>query len=45
MDGVASARARKAVRDMRRDLAPYRCRGLRCTAELDERATGFFSRI
>ncbi|MFR9722788.1 hypothetical protein ACL02R_05350 [Streptomyces sp. MS19] len=43
MNGVASARTRKAVRTMRRDLAPYRTRGLRCAAELDERATGFLA--
>ncbi|HEX5566682.1 MAG TPA: hypothetical protein VFY14_07090, partial [Streptomyces sp.] len=43
MDGVASARTRKAVRNMRRDLAPYRSRGLRCAAELDERAVSFLS--
>ncbi|MFI1012644.1 hypothetical protein [Streptomyces sp. NPDC020965] len=43
MDGVASARTRKAVRTMRRDLAPYRTRGLRCATDLDERATAFLT--
>ncbi|WP_344261521.1 hypothetical protein [Streptomyces sodiiphilus] len=38
-----TARTRKAVRHMRRDLAPYRTRGLRCAAELDERAAGFLA--
>ncbi|MBD3009668.1 hypothetical protein IEJ02_37935 [Streptomyces sp. 5-10] len=45
MDGVASARTRKAVRNIRRNLAPYRSRGLRCAADLDERATSFLTRV
>ncbi|MEV4442849.1 hypothetical protein AB0K09_28315 [Streptomyces sp. NPDC049577] len=43
MDGVRSARTRKAVRSMRADLRPYRARGLRCAAELDERARLFLT--
>lgn len=38
MNGVASARTRKALTAMRRDLRPFRARGLRAAAELDERA-------
>jgi len=43
MDGVQSARTRKAVGSMRRDLSSFRTRGLRCAAELDERARDFLS--
>ncbi|MGW1837733.1 hypothetical protein [Streptomyces sp. NPDC002067] len=45
MDGVRSARTAKAVRSMRRDLARYRARGVRCAAELDARATDFLARV
>ncbi|MER7109429.1 hypothetical protein [Streptomyces sp. NPDC000229] len=38
MDGVRSVRTRKAVSRMRADLARFRARGLRCAAELDQRA-------
>ncbi|MET9375146.1 hypothetical protein ABZX98_13465 [Streptomyces sp. NPDC002992] len=41
MDGVRSVRTRKAVTRMRSDLARFRARGLRCAAELDERACDF----
>ncbi|MGW2328734.1 hypothetical protein ACWC5C_23690 [Streptomyces sp. NPDC001700] len=41
MDGVRSVRARKAVTRMRSDLARFRARGVRCAAELDERAVEF----
>jgi len=44
MDGVRSARTRKAVTRMRGDLARFRARGLRCAAELDERARDFLTR-
>jgi hypothetical protein len=43
MVGVRSARTRKAVTTMRGDLAPFRARGLRCAAELDERARHFLA--
>ncbi len=43
MDGVASVRTRKAVRNMRRDLTRFRARGLRCAAELDERGRDFLT--
>ncbi|MFI6883884.1 hypothetical protein [Streptosporangium canum] len=43
MDGVRSVRTRKAVTSMRRDLARFRARGLRCAAELDERARDFLT--
>ncbi|MFF2026703.1 hypothetical protein ACFVW2_33560 [Streptomyces sp. NPDC058171] len=43
MDGVQSGRTRKAVGNMRRDLSRFRTRGLRCAAELDERARDFLS--
>ncbi|MFE4496080.1 hypothetical protein ACFRKD_26865 [Streptomyces niveus] len=43
MDGVRSVRTRKAVVRMRADLARYRARGVRCVAELDERAAGFLT--
>ncbi|MER8117011.1 hypothetical protein [Streptomyces sp. NPDC094031] len=41
MDGVRSVRTRKAVKDMRKDLSRFRARGVRCAAELDERAIDF----
>ncbi|MGW4794932.1 hypothetical protein ACWEPC_21220 [Nonomuraea sp. NPDC004297] len=41
MDGVASARTRKAITRMRRDLSPFRARGLRLAQQLDERAANF----
>lgn len=44
MDGVRSVRTRKAVSRMRGDLARFRARGLRCAAELDERARDFLTR-
>ncbi|WP_344287761.1 hypothetical protein [Streptomyces synnematoformans] len=43
MEGVRSARTRKAVSRMRSDLARFRARGLRCVAELDERGRGFLT--
>ncbi|MFI6055939.1 hypothetical protein ACIBCO_38435 [Streptomyces violascens] len=43
MDGVHSVRTRKAVSRMRGDLARFRARGLRCAAELDERARDFLA--
>ncbi|MGW3668548.1 hypothetical protein [Streptomyces sp. NPDC005141] len=43
MDGVHSVRTRKAVSRMRTDLARFRARGLRCAAELDERARSFLA--
>ncbi|MFJ2704455.1 tol-pal system YbgF family protein [Streptomyces sp. NPDC087428] len=43
MDGVRSVRTRKAVTSMRSDLARFRSRGVRCAAELDERAIDFLS--
>ncbi|MET7718725.1 hypothetical protein [Streptomyces sp. NPDC005407] len=43
MDGVRSVRTRKAVSRMRGDLARFRARGLRCAAELDERARDFLA--
>ncbi|MFI0186251.1 hypothetical protein ACH4PW_01585 [Streptomyces sp. NPDC017082] len=43
MDGVQSNRTRKAVGNMRRDLARFRTCGLRCAVELDERARGFLT--
>ncbi|MFJ6443637.1 hypothetical protein [Streptomyces sp. NPDC091649] len=43
MDGVQSKRTRQAVGAMRRDLSRFRARGLRCAAELDERARAFLS--
>ncbi|KAB7850138.1 hypothetical protein [Streptomyces mobaraensis] len=43
MDGVASARTRKAVQNMRRDLHRFRTRGLRCAAELHDRAAAFLA--
>jgi hypothetical protein len=44
MDGVRSTRTRKAVTRMRRDLAHFRVRGLRCAVELDERARDVLTR-
>ncbi|MFC9700036.1 hypothetical protein ACFTWD_04975 [Streptomyces sp. NPDC056943] len=38
MAGVKSTRTLKAVRSLRADLRPYRARGVRVAAELDERA-------
>ncbi|GGT54950.1 Tat pathway signal protein [Streptomyces kurssanovii] len=43
MDGVRSVRTRKALSRMRGDLARFRARGLRCAAELDERARDFLA--
>lgn len=43
MDGVRSVRTRKAITSMRGDLARFRARGVRCAAELDERATDFLA--
>ncbi|WP_030825960.1 hypothetical protein [Streptomyces hygroscopicus] len=43
MDGVRSVRTRKAVNRMRSDLAPFRARGVRCAAELEERAVEFLA--
>ncbi|SEH03459.1 hypothetical protein SAMN05444920_13719 [Nonomuraea solani] len=41
MDGVASARTRKAITHMRRDLSRFRNRGLRSAQQLDKRAMEF----
>ena len=38
MTGVRSARTTREVQEMRRQLAPYRVRGLRAAVELDRRA-------
>ncbi|SEB74354.1 hypothetical protein SAMN05428945_1037 [Streptomyces sp. 2224.1] len=43
MDSVRSVRTRKAVTRMRGDLARFRARGVRCAAELDERAIDFLA--
>ncbi|MGH4014611.1 MAG: hypothetical protein ACRDSL_11945 [Pseudonocardiaceae bacterium] len=43
MDGVRSTRTRKAVTRMRGDLTRFRARGLRCAAELDDRARDFLA--
>ncbi|MEV6982847.1 hypothetical protein AB0M95_16520 [Sphaerisporangium sp. NPDC051017] len=43
MEGVHSVRTRKAVKNMRRDLARFRRRGARCAQELDERAIGYLA--
>lgn len=43
MEGVRSVRTRKAVTRMRGDLARFRTRGVRCAAELDERALDFLA--
>jgi hypothetical protein len=40
---VQSTRTRKAVTDMRRDLSPFRARGVRAAAQLDERAAAFLA--
>ncbi|MEV6332629.1 hypothetical protein [Streptomyces sp. NPDC051909] len=41
MTGVKSTRTLRAVRSLRSDLRPYRARGVRVAAELDERARVF----
>ncbi|MBU3865381.1 hypothetical protein KN815_15270 [Streptomyces sp. 4503] len=41
MTGVKSTRTLKAIRSLRSDLRPYRARGVRAAAELDERARVF----
>ncbi|GHI10320.1 hypothetical protein AQI88_41915 [Streptomyces cellostaticus] len=43
MAGVKSTRTLKAVRSLRSDLRPYRARGVRVAAELDERARIFLT--
>ncbi|MFD9631833.1 hypothetical protein [Streptomyces violascens] len=43
MAGVRSARTLKAVRSLRSDLRPYRARGVRAAAELDEHARIFLT--
>ncbi|WP_330319156.1 hypothetical protein [Streptomyces platensis] len=43
MDGVRSVRTRKAITRMRGDLARFRTLGVRCAAELDERACDFLA--
>ncbi|MFH0246591.1 hypothetical protein ACGRHY_30145 [Streptomyces sp. HK10] len=43
MDGVQSARTRKAIKNIRRSLSRFRARGLRCAADLDDRAAGFLA--
>ncbi|WP_330479635.1 hypothetical protein OG301_38545 [Streptomyces platensis] len=43
MNGVRSVRTRKAITRMRGDLARFRTRGVRCAAELDERACDFLA--
>ncbi|MFI6729721.1 hypothetical protein NRF20_00295 [Streptomyces sp. R-74717] len=43
MAGVKSARTLNAVRSLRSDLRPYRARGVRCAAELDEHARLFLA--
>ncbi|GII76607.1 hypothetical protein Sru01_15890 [Sphaerisporangium rufum] len=43
MDGVRSMRTLRAIRRMRAALARFRARGLRCAAELDERARDFIT--
>ncbi|ATL82576.1 hypothetical protein DNK48_31680 [Streptomyces malaysiensis subsp. malaysiensis] len=43
MDGVRSVRTRKAVTGMRSGLARFRARGVRCAADLDERAVEFLA--
>ena len=42
MDGVRSVRTRKAIANMRSELARFRARGVRCAAQLDERAADLF---
>ncbi|GII96390.1 hypothetical protein [Sinosporangium siamense] len=44
LDGVRSVRTRKAVTRIRVELGRFRARGLRCAAELDERARDFLTR-
>ncbi|KOG85877.1 hypothetical protein ADK38_34215 [Streptomyces varsoviensis] len=41
VSGVRSTRTLKAIRSMRSGLRPYRARGVRAAAELDERARLF----
>ncbi|MEW1550499.1 hypothetical protein [Streptomyces tsukubensis] len=41
MDGIQSARTRKAVTRIRKNLKPFHARGLRAAADLDDRAAGF----
>ncbi|MFI5987574.1 hypothetical protein ACIBEA_42770 [Streptomyces sp. NPDC051555] len=43
MAGVKSTRTLKSVRTLRSDLRPYRSRGVRVAAELDERARVFLA--
>lgn len=43
MTEVHSTRTRKAVTDMRRDLSPFRTRGVRAAAQLDDRAAAFLA--
>ncbi|MFI9078312.1 hypothetical protein ACIGW8_17810 [Streptomyces sioyaensis] len=43
MDGVRSVRTHKAIARMRGDLARFRARGVRCAADLDERAIDFLA--
>jgi hypothetical protein len=43
MAAVKSTRTLKAVRSLRGDLRPYRARGVRAAAELDERARVFLA--
>ncbi|MFB8349792.1 hypothetical protein [Streptomyces niveus] len=43
MHGVRSVRTRKAVTTMRKDLARFRTRGVRCATELDARAIDFLA--
>ncbi|WP_198531875.1 hypothetical protein [Streptomyces sp. CNQ431] len=43
MAGVKSSRTLKAVRTLRSELRPYRDRGVRVAAELDERARVFLA--
>ncbi|WP_093575580.1 hypothetical protein [Amycolatopsis rubida] len=38
LDGVRSVRTRKAVAKIRRNVAPFRARGMRAATELDIRA-------
>ncbi|MFE2449876.1 hypothetical protein ACWDHW_34115 [Streptomyces melanosporofaciens] len=43
MDGVRSVRTRKAVSRIRGDLVHSWARGVRCAAELEERAVEFLA--
>ncbi|MFC5724915.1 hypothetical protein ACFP1Z_32690 [Streptomyces gamaensis] len=43
MAGVKSTPTLKAVRSLRSGLRPYQARGVRCAAELDERARLFLA--